>query len=253
MNSSTLPQSTTSVPDQGQVDATLYLEQGFSGEQLNNGEVGEGGGASYMQVRYKFDSNNHFRARQYIEHSYDSDKANTNVNMGDLALQYDRKKWFQAGALEFSGSGRLYLPTGESHRDTGETQLRGYLNTSYPLTTNLSASFESSPRFYRYFKSVDADGDNKRFLKWNNRLGAKYKVSSNFSAQVHFLVSDQTFYNTVNYNRSKAGLDFLFTLDLTDNLAAELFVENLSNDWEKSPQFLNADETDYYLSLIASI
>tara|TARA_B100000749_G_scaffold280707_1_gene278197 strand:+ start:130199 stop:131098 length:900 start_codon:yes stop_codon:yes gene_type:complete len=257
-------------------DTTLLIEQAVSGESLNDGTADEGGGASFVQVRYKFDKLNHFRVRQYLEHFYNSDKEEMDGRFGDTVLQYDRKKWFSVSGLDFAGSTRLYLPTGKVHSETGETQLRGYLSTRKPVTKKLTASFESSPRFYRYNKNKDVrtvetfpvnpnskpgvqavpttttEEIDKRFLKWNNRLGASYKIASNFTAMAHFLVSHESFYNQPNYNISKAGMDFLFIVDFNETFSSELFVESITRDWDKGADFFEADDTNYYLSLVAN-
>ncbi|MEZ4873560.1 MAG: hypothetical protein R2827_15230 [Bdellovibrionales bacterium] len=100
-----------SAPAATKLETVFFLEQSFSGADLGQGTVDENGGYSYLQVRYKYDELNHFRVRQYLPHFYNEQAGEMDAQFGDTVLQYDRTKWFSAGGMNFSATGRLYLPT----------------------------------------------------------------------------------------------------------------------------------------------
>lgn len=215
---------------------------------------------AFVRVSYNFDENQYGQIRQYWTSDLDKE-----FKAGDLALVYGNKKLTSLWGEKLSLQTRLYLPTGESSRETGKIGFRNDFSLDKPISGKWTADFGFSPRIYGYTK--DQAGQNQ--LITLTGAGMKYAITDNFSARggldyitFHTAAGNKVSKNddgslkAVNSAANSDELDISITLELAVNdnltLTGALYHERDVRSTNAFSLFKDS-ESKYYLELIASL
>lgn len=261
--STTSTTSTTSITQEAvkvkksPISALLWNELQLGGQSTNDGELGDAAGRGFLQMDYKFgsDQSKKVSVRPYYHFTYGQDG---NLEPGDVMVRYVDSKNGKIFGNDLTTQIRYYAPVRNASKDIGGRQTLGIYNTiSGNLGNGFSLTFHEIDFIYGY--TEHERGNTGGFLLHELDLG--YKINKTFSFTTS-LIYTNLFRNTgatlagVNGPNTEdyIELDLVLAASLSENISMDLSVwQERSLRSGTAATLFNEEEMTYVMSLTASM